>query len=291
MKHYFPVILAVFALISLGACGSSSSSGGGGGGGGAGIIMLPDTGSTTCIWLDMGVNTVDDGCVETYIVGSPTHPQGQDAHYVDTPAAIDMTVTDGDATVTDNLSELVWQRCAKGQTLMGANCDPAGMVDIDTQADALTYCDTLTLAGRSWRLPSIREFNFLYSLAQTNPILNPAMFPDAPADQLFWSSTEVAGTGTDAWSLWTNFLNITAETKTLNRGTRCISGPVLPDYDLVDNGNGTVTEQVTGLVWTRCGFTDMAAGTPDTSTDCSGTHDADICVTAINACEGLTFAC
>ena len=51
-----------------------------------------------------------------------------------------------------------------------------------------------------------------------------------------------------------------------------------------DNGNGTITDGNTGLMWKRC-------SEPDTQTEaCSGTHSAYTWQDAINQCEGLTYA-
>ena len=51
-----------------------------------------------------------------------------------------------------------------------------------------------------------------------------------------------------------------------------------------DNGNGTITDDNTGLMWKRC-------SEPDTQTEaCSGAHSTYTWQDAINQCEGLTYA-
>ncbi len=46
---------------------------------------IADTGQTGCYYNNAGTWTLDDTCSQTYSVGSTTHPQGQDAHYPNTP--------------------------------------------------------------------------------------------------------------------------------------------------------------------------------------------------------------
>jgi len=56
-----------------------------------------------------------------------------------------------------------------------------------------------------------------------------------------------------------------------------------PQMAYIDNGNGTVTDKYTGLMWKKC-------SEPDTTTDCSGTHSAYPWADAITQCENLTYA-
>jgi hypothetical protein len=86
------------------------------------------------------------------------------------------TYTDnGDGTVTDSVTGLVWQQViAPGQY---------------TQADALSYCNSLTLGGFSnWRLPTVIELFSIVDPNEFNPIIDPDFFPNTPADY-FWTST------------------------------------------------------------------------------------------------------
>ena len=76
----------------------------------------------------------------------------------------------GDGTVTDNVTGLMWQ-----QTV------PTGTY---TWAQAVAYCPTLTLADHSdWRLPSRIELVSIVDLGVTSgPMINSTYFPSTPAD-------------------------------------------------------------------------------------------------------------
>ncbi|MDH5656179.1 MAG: DUF1566 domain-containing protein [Spirochaetia bacterium] len=72
----------------------------------------------------------------------------------------------GDGTVSDIKSGLVWQKCSLGQK--GKNC--GGEAGMFTQNDAMKACSKLKLAGKKWRLPKIDELRSLtYCSDGTDP--------------------------------------------------------------------------------------------------------------------------
>ena len=95
---------------------------------------------------------------------------------------------DGDGTVTDKITGLMWQQAA-----------PATMY---SWADALTYCPTLTLGGHGdWRLPTVIELSSLVDRStSTGPTINTTAFPNAPTTY-FWTSSPSAGSPTSAWAV------------------------------------------------------------------------------------------
>jgi hypothetical protein len=91
----------------------------------------------------------------------------------------------GDGTVTDNVTGLMWQQAVPTDTY--------------TWAQALAYCPTLTVSGYGdWRLPSVIELSSIVDLGQSDPSINPTYFPSTPSD-LFWSASPLAGSSSFAW--------------------------------------------------------------------------------------------
>jgi len=103
---------------------------------------------------------------------------------VDSPSYTD----NGDGTVTDSGTGLVWQQAVPTTTY--------------AQTAALAYCAGLSLGGYTdWRLPSYVELLSIVDFSAYNPSINAAVFPGTPAGY-FWSSTLYAGASGDAWNVY-----------------------------------------------------------------------------------------
>jgi hypothetical protein len=91
----------------------------------------------------------------------------------------------GDGSVTDNVTKLMWQKSFSSATFPLSN--------------AASYCQGLSLAGHTdWRLPSLIELVSLLDLSSFGPSINTTFFPGTPSTP-FWSSTGYAGAPTVAW--------------------------------------------------------------------------------------------
>ncbi|HDT11537.1 MAG TPA: DUF1566 domain-containing protein [bacterium] len=91
-----------------------------------------------------------------------------------------------DATVTDILTGIVWQQGFK--------------TDVSWY-EAKSYCDNLSLAGFSWRLPTTHELKSIVDYGASKPSINTTAFPDTPSDW-FWAAPvrhNQFGTTETAW--------------------------------------------------------------------------------------------
>lgn len=83
-------------------------------------------------------------------------------------------VDNGDGTVTDNTTGLMWQQATQGPITWDA---------------AVTYCDTLTLASQDdWRQPTLDELKSLVDDTKTSPSIDTVFFPGTKLTH-YWSST------------------------------------------------------------------------------------------------------
>ncbi|MDV6236668.1 DUF1566 domain-containing protein [Leptospira ellisii] len=109
----------------------------------------------------------------------------------------------GNGMIEDAGSGLVWQKCSRGQGTTTCSSPAASTSNWDT---ALSYCGSLGLNGRIWRLPSIKELVSIVDYGKTggkynptptvlNPIINGTYFPDT-AYAYYWTSTSGISTGT-----------------------------------------------------------------------------------------------
>jgi hypothetical protein len=91
--------------------------------------------------------------------------------------------TNGDGTVTDNVTGLIWQVAV----------DPGSYMP----AQAATYCANL---GGAWRLPTRVELVSLvdFTVASPGPTINQMYFPNTPP-AAFWTSTATAGAAGYVW--------------------------------------------------------------------------------------------
>jgi len=193
---------------------------------------------------------------------------GQDAQY---RGAQPSYTDNGDGTVTDNVTGLMWQQ------------DPGDKMTFD---QALAGAETFSLAGYDdWRLPTIKELyslilfsgvdpsgwngtdvsglvpfiNDVFSFEYGDPSAGERIIDSQFATKSKYVSTTMGGNDTD---FGVNF----ADGRIKGYPTGPMPGQaggklyfVLyvrgnPDYgvnDFVDNGNGTITDNATGLTWTK----------------------------------------
>lgn len=181
-----------------------------------------------------------------------------------------------DGTITDNLTGLVWLR---NGNCFGRRDWHQSMSDANKLASGQCGLTDGSLPG-DWRLPNINEVEFLLSAAAVIPFegLNDLGFTGLVGDY-YWSSTTYAANTNVAWAVSMTDGHIPADTKwNLHRGlaVRGASPPPVqtwktgqtasyaarddgvlqmgvpwPSPRFTDNGNGTVADNLTGLVWLK----------------------------------------
>jgi len=215
--------------------------------------QIVDTGQTRCYDLTgkviAGPNT-----------GKPL--AGQDAQYAGhAPSYKD----NGDGTVTDRVTGLMWERAYHGGRK-------------HTFPDAVAGAAKCRTGGHEdWRLPTIKE---LYSLIDFSG--GTGLYPEEPyldtdffdfrygdeekgerlIDAQYWSATEYVGLTMrgDATVFGVNFADGRIKGYPRDRGRRGASTQFVRyvrgntkygKNDFKDNGDGTITDRATGLMWTK----------------------------------------
>lgn len=106
----------------------------------------------------------------------------------------------GDGTVTDNYTGLMWAKCSYGQTLAGDSC--SGGVSSKTWEQALAVTDSSTLAGYSdWRVPNVKELLSLVDYTTNNPAINSSYFPNTATYPDYWTASPRAGSSYYSWTV------------------------------------------------------------------------------------------
>ena len=162
-------------------------------------------------------------------------------------------------TVTDNQTGLVWEQGSSATTETPAY----------TWADAPSYCaglNSASLGGYSnWRLPRKTELSWIVRNEGIQPFIN-SLF-SGTASLYYWTSTPDASDPSRAW--WVGFGNtgfVTRSDKTAPYYVRCCVHPNLGQAQntiFVDNGDQTISDRKTGLMWQKCSY-------GQSGDDCSG---------------------
>jgi hypothetical protein len=186
------------------------------------IQLLPDTGQTT----------------------SSTTTFGEDHDYlINTPSF----TNNNNGIITDNVTGLMWQQVDGGQM---------------THENAIVYCDNLVLGGYSdWRLPTPIEAFSILNHQNANPAINTTYFSSltTPGAEYWWTSVFENNSTTKVWC--TNSgggIGNHPKTETIDAGgtkrfnaraVRTVTTPIVLPNHFTDNGNGTITDNLTQLVW------------------------------------------
>ena len=173
------------------------------------LSKLPDTGQTT----------------------SYTTTFGEDSDYTINPPSY---TDNGNGTITDNVTSLIWQK-----------------EDDNTRRiwdDAVSYCNNLTFAEYSdWHLPVKKELMSIVDYGTYSPSIDTTYFTGTNTLD-YWSSTS-RPSSPGAWTVAFDRGNIYGANKSLDYYVRCVRGRELSFGNFIDNGNGTVTDNSTGLMW------------------------------------------
>ncbi|GAF01598.1 hypothetical protein JCM21142_210 [Saccharicrinis fermentans DSM 9555 = JCM 21142] len=218
---------------------------------------------------------------------------GQDASYL--KGASMNYVDNGDSTITDNNTGLMWEEIPIPSSL--------------TYDEAVAYCENLVLAGYDdWRMPSLKELFSISDFGRGWPYLDTTYFKLATGivdkSEQFWSSNRYVGVTTEGQDNAAFGVNhVTGHIKAypaasvmegdeggpigggpqgdsgdapgdegddvvvgtpppggvegqvmdspLAKHVRAVRGDVYGENDFKDNGDGTISDDGTGLMWSQ----------------------------------------
>ena len=134
--------------------------------------------------------------------------------------APDSRYTDnGDGTVTDQATGLMWKQCAEG--LSGAGCG-TGVEQNFTWQQAMQQGNSQSFAGHSdWRLPNNKELASLVEGSCVDPVINLTRFPNASSSG-FWSSSPDADGSGGAWIVYFGYGSVGNYGRDFNYAVRMV---------------------------------------------------------------------
>jgi len=224
---------------------------------------VPDTGQTKCY--------NDDSEIICPSTGQPFY--GQDAQYICNPQSYTKLDANGNdlpddapswVMVRDNVTGLIWEvKNSKDGTpnynnphdadntytwYDGSTGTPGNGTDT---LDFITALNDANFGGyNDWRLPTIKELSFLVDRDRYDPSINTTYFPNTLSSG-YWSSTTYAYFPSYAWFVDFYFGVVSGYYKSgSNYYVRAVRGGQCGGFDnYIDNGDGTVTNTDTGLMW------------------------------------------
>jgi hypothetical protein len=248
----------------------------------AAIAALPDTGQTQCY------NNEEE--ISCPLPGEDFY--GQDAHYDINPQSYTKLDAQGNALsddeaewvmVRDNVTGLVWEvktddgsvhdkdnrytwYDSNSQTNGGNEGSPGDGTDTEDFINAL---NSESFGGFSdWRLPTIRELSSIENIGRNNPVIDTEYFVNTPDSVLldtyttlicYWSSTTNANAPAQAWFTMfaggSNDYYYRDSDKSKSLYVRAVrGGQEWKTNHFTDNGDGTITDSNTGLMWQKLTF-------------------------------------
>jgi len=172
---------------------------------------------------------------------------GPDAQYTGlTPSYTD----NEDGTVLDNITELMWTQDLSEMSM--------------TWEEAGEYCETFEYAGYDdWRLPTLKELWSIRDFSQGWPWVDTDYFylvgdGSDQRQQHSWSSNaylvkseyqneQVIGSPAFIVNDWTGHIKAMSG----NRFVRAVRGNTYGINEFVDNGDDTISDEATGLMWSK----------------------------------------
>ena len=127
----------------------------------------------------------------------------------------------GDGTITDNETSLMWMQCMIGQDSTDS-CSGDASSGKSLWSEALATADTYVFAGHSdWRLPNIKELLSLFATDRVDPAININIFPNHPTSGRVWSSTP-SDDDNSAWIIEIDSGRYSEIARTSNRHIRLV---------------------------------------------------------------------
>jgi len=176
-------------------------------------------------------------------------------------------------TVTDNQTGLVWEQ---------GNSSITGTQKY-TWTDAPNYCASLNSASlgsyTDWRLPNKTELSWIVKNEGTAPFIN-SIFTGTVSGN-YWTSTSRASDSLQAWLVAFDYGSAGNNLKINSNYVRCVRHYLghAQSTTFVDNGDQTISDQKTGLMWQKC-------SQGQSGSDCSGgSATAPAWTDALSYCE------
>jgi hypothetical protein len=187
----------------------------------------------------------------------------------------DATVDDGLACVRDNHTGMVWEvKIDDDSSVRDMNYIFTQPYKDDSEiSDLIAELNGAGLCGYSdWRLPEREELRSIVDYGSYSPAIDTAYFPNTQ-NGYYWAVEASAASAGYAWGVYFGnggIDHVYGSGIDYNVRARLVRADAVMAADLTDNGDGTISDAATGLIWKKC--TEGQSYDPDANT-CTGTID------------------
>jgi len=219
---------------------------------------MPDTGQTKC-YDNMEEIPCEIPCPQP---GEPFY--GQDANYTTNPHSYTKLDANGNvlsdsatswAMVRDNVTGLIWESKTDDNSIHDKDNTYNWQ---DAQDVFIANLNTNNFGGHNdWRLPTIKELLMLVDSNRDSPAIDPLYFPNTQS-AYYWSSTNYIGIPGNAWIVHFSPGHMFEADKSFSGGyVRAVRSGDSGSFgnSFIDNGDGTVTDTNSRLMWEQSGLT------------------------------------
>ena len=241
---------------------------------GAAFNYWPDTGQTKCY---NNSNEIDCPAPGQRFYGQDAQYKGYRSYtklgYNGAELPGNATIEDGWIMTRDNITGLIWEIKTDDGSIHDQDntftwCDTNPETnggDQGTCSDPSAENDTEAFIAKlnqdnfggfsDWRMPTVKELSTLINLGAENnaPAVDPDFFPDTISDN-YWSATTVTYDSSAAW--YVCFSDRCVDDNMYKDGwypVRAVrGGQPVPESRFIDNGDGTITDVSTSLMWQKC---------------------------------------
>lgn len=209
---------------------------------------------TALLILSIAVCTQAGPVPDTGQTQSYTDTFGEDSDYTINPQSY--TKLDGQgnaipdsasswAMVKDNVTGLIWEVKSEGGKIQNKNNVYNWN---DAQSVFITQLNELNFGGYSdWRLPTVKELASIVNSGRSDPSINTDYFPNTMSSR-YWSSTVYIYNSDSSWYVDFDEGGVWYYNKSNSYYVRAVRGGHSSNTFMI-NGDGTVTDTSTGLMW------------------------------------------
>jgi hypothetical protein len=175
-------------------------------------------------------------------------------------------IDNGDGTITDEVTGLMWEKFSDNGSIHDRDTTYTWANGISSKIFDLNY-DGGFAGYEDWRMPTIRELKTLTDYGKPTPSIDDVFTagcvpgcdgttcscsPPTNVSLAYWSSTDagLSGANPTAYSLPFDG-GVNRDFRTNSLFVRAVRGGTGTGPTYTDNGDGTITDNVTGLMWEK----------------------------------------